>query len=192
MPLMAPMALTMFVSMVAIKAHDITLPLCSSQAMTDIMGHDLPGLPPGPPPTTDAAACCNKCKTHAGCVAFVYEPHDGHCYLKRSLGKTNHNPDRLLAFVNATCGCDTPKAPKCWSTPHPCSLAPSPGPAPPQPPNPKGPPSASFNRLALHVRLLVWRLSSIIIWCSNSSFGSYMVLQRGVTSTVSAFLTVHS
>ena len=151
------MAVLIYGCVLAVRASDSALPLCSSQPMTDIMGHDLPGLAPGPPPTTDAAACCNKCKTHTGCVAFVYEPHDGHCYLKKSVGKTNYNPDRLLAFVNATCGCDTsPNPPKCWSTPHPCSLAPSPGPTPPQPPNPKGPPAASFNRLsASHVRLSI-------------------------------------
>ena len=141
------MALVMiFVIPLCATAHDSTLPLCNSQPMTDIMGHDVPGLPPGPPPTTDAEACCTKCKSYTECVAFVYEPKQGHCYLKRSLGKTNHNPERLLSFVNDKCSCSAAKTPKCWTTPHPCNLAPSPGPAPPKPPNPNGPPSATFNR----------------------------------------------
>ena len=94
-----------FVIPLCATAHDSTLPLCNSQPMTDIMGHDVPDLPPGPPPTTDAEACCTKCKSYTECVAFVYEPKQGHCYLKRSLGKTNHNPERLLSFVNNKCSC---------------------------------------------------------------------------------------
>ena len=47
----------------------------------DFSGNDI--LPPNPPPTASAEACCEKCAGHAGCVAFSFATVDaGTCYLK--------------------------------------------------------------------------------------------------------------
>jgi len=116
-----------------------TPPLCTLIS-ADLDGNDI--LPPNPPPTSDGAACCAKCKAHGpSCVAFSYAEDSGTCYLKSKVGRTTKRGDRLSAHVTAACGCTGASSNKCWAAPHPCK-GPAPPPGPPSPPAPPPSPPA--------------------------------------------------